>query len=121
MSTYRTQLPQLGDRLFLTDGGLETTLIFHDGIELPYFAAFDLLKNARGHRAPAPLLRALCARSRADAGPRHRAGEPDLARQPRLGREARLRRARRSRDANRQAIDLMLELRGEFEAPGRRW
>ncbi len=48
MSTYRTQLPQLGDRLFMTDGGLETTLIFDDGIDLPYFAAFDLLKNAQG-------------------------------------------------------------------------
>ena len=28
-------LPQLADRLFLTDGGLETTLIFHEGIDLP--------------------------------------------------------------------------------------
>jgi homocysteine S-methyltransferase len=45
---YRHDLPQLGDRLFLTDGGLETTLIFHDKIELPYFAAFDLLKSADG-------------------------------------------------------------------------
>jgi hypothetical protein len=34
MTKYRNRLPQLGDRLFLTDGGLETTLIFHDGIEL---------------------------------------------------------------------------------------
>ena len=48
MSTYRTQLPQLGDRLFVTDGGLETTFIFHDGIDLPYFAAFDLLQSAQG-------------------------------------------------------------------------
>jgi hypothetical protein len=37
-------LPQLtGDRLFITDGGLETTLIFHEGLELPDFAAFVLL------------------------------------------------------------------------------
>jgi S-methylmethionine-dependent homocysteine/selenocysteine methylase len=41
-------LPQLGDRLFLTDGGLETTLIFHDGVELPHFAAFTLLKDEAG-------------------------------------------------------------------------
>jgi homocysteine S-methyltransferase len=41
-------LPQLGDRLFLTDGGLETTLIFHEGIALPHFAAFMLLKDADG-------------------------------------------------------------------------
>ena len=26
-------LPQLGERLFVTDGGLETTFIFHDGID----------------------------------------------------------------------------------------
>ena len=48
MSKYRTNLPQLGNRTFLTDGGLETTLIFHDGIELPHFAAFDLLRDPDG-------------------------------------------------------------------------
>ena len=48
MSHYRKHLPQLHDALFMTDGGLETTLIFHDGIDLPYFAAFDLLKNDAG-------------------------------------------------------------------------
>jgi homocysteine S-methyltransferase len=42
MSKYRYDLPQLQDRLFMTDGGLETTLVFHNGIDLPYFAAFDL-------------------------------------------------------------------------------
>jgi S-methylmethionine-dependent homocysteine/selenocysteine methylase len=41
-------LPQLGDRLFLTDGGLETTLIFHDGLDLPHFAAFTLLRDEAG-------------------------------------------------------------------------
>lgn len=41
-------LPQLGGRLFLTDGGLETTLIFHDGLDLPCFAAFILLRDAEG-------------------------------------------------------------------------
>jgi len=48
MSKYRNLLPQLSGKLFLTDGGLETTLIFHDGVELPYFAAFDLLKTIDG-------------------------------------------------------------------------
>ena len=42
---YRHALPQLGDKLFLTDGGIETTLIFLEGIELPHFAAFDLLRT----------------------------------------------------------------------------
>ena len=45
-------LPQLsGDRLFVTDGGLETTLIFHQGIDLPYFAAFTLLEDEAGAEA----------------------------------------------------------------------
>ncbi len=48
MAVYRNALPQLGGDLFLTDGGLETTLIFHDGFELPDFAAFVLLKDAAG-------------------------------------------------------------------------
>ena len=48
MSKYRNDLPQLNGQLFLTDGGIETTLIFHDGFELPSFAAFDLLKNNEG-------------------------------------------------------------------------
>ena len=47
----RHALPQLSGKLFLTDGGLETTLIFHDGIDLPYFAAFDLLKTDEGREA----------------------------------------------------------------------
>src|SRR5262245_22017765 len=51
MARYRTALPQLTGNLFLTDGGIETTLIFHDGLELPDFAAFDLLKSDRGRAA----------------------------------------------------------------------
>ena len=45
---YRKQLPQLGPGLFLSDGGLETTLIFLEGLELPDFAAFDLLNTPQG-------------------------------------------------------------------------
>jgi homocysteine S-methyltransferase len=46
---YRDQLPHLAsDRPFVADGGLETTLIFHRGIELPCFAAFALLKDDAG-------------------------------------------------------------------------
>lgn len=51
MTRYRSALPQLADGLFLTDGGLETTLIFHEGLELPDFAAFDLLKTPEGTAA----------------------------------------------------------------------
>jgi len=48
MTKYRQQLPQLGNQMFLTDGGLETTLIFLQGIELPEFAAISLMDNPEG-------------------------------------------------------------------------
>jgi homocysteine S-methyltransferase len=48
---YRDRLPQLEDSLFLTDSGLETHLIFHGGFELPEFAAFVLVDDARGRAA----------------------------------------------------------------------
>jgi S-methylmethionine-dependent homocysteine/selenocysteine methylase len=51
MAQYRSALPQLGGGLFLTDGGIETTLIFHDGLELPEFAAYDLLRRPEGEAA----------------------------------------------------------------------
>jgi S-methylmethionine-dependent homocysteine/selenocysteine methylase len=45
-------LPQLsGDRVFLTDGGLETTLIFHRGLDLPHFASYKLLEHDQGRAA----------------------------------------------------------------------
>ena len=48
---YRNALPQLDGRLYLTDGGIETSLIFHQGIELTDFAAFDLLRRPGGEAA----------------------------------------------------------------------
>jgi homocysteine S-methyltransferase len=44
-------LPQLGDELFLTDGGMETWLVHERGIELPQFAAFPLLDDPQGVEA----------------------------------------------------------------------
>ena len=48
---YRNRLPQLGGGLFMTDGGLETTLIFEQGFDLPEFAAIDVLRSKRGAEA----------------------------------------------------------------------
>lgn len=48
---YRTCLPQLGSKLFLTDGGLETTLIFHEGWNLPHGEAFILMDSEEGRSA----------------------------------------------------------------------
>ena len=51
MCKYRSRLPQLSGELFLTDGGIETSLIFHDGLDLPHFAAFHVLRDAAGRAA----------------------------------------------------------------------
>jgi len=48
---FRSRLPQLESGLFLSDGGLETTLIFHEGFDLPLFSAFTLLESERGRSA----------------------------------------------------------------------
>lgn len=53
MAILSGNLPQTsgdGD-LFITDGGIETTLIFREGLELPVFAAFYLLKTEQGTQA----------------------------------------------------------------------
>ena len=54
--TQKAVLPQMEGSLFLTDGGLETDLIFHHGIDLPEFASFVLHEDAAGEA----LLRAYC-------------------------------------------------------------
>ena len=113
MSHYRKQLPQLHDELFMTDGGLETTLIFHDGIDLPYFAAFDLLKNDAGvETLRRYFLRYVeIARARGIGivleAPTWRAN-PDWA--EKLGYSPRA-----LAEANRKAIDLLLEIRAACE------
>ena len=43
-------LPQR-DRLFLTDAGLETDMLFNRGFDLPYFASITLLRSAEGRAA----------------------------------------------------------------------
>jgi S-methylmethionine-dependent homocysteine/selenocysteine methylase len=47
----RGRLPQLAGGTFITDGGMETTLIFENGIELPDFASFVLLDDPSGMEA----------------------------------------------------------------------
>jgi S-methylmethionine-dependent homocysteine/selenocysteine methylase len=111
---YRDDLPQLSGDLFLTDGGIETTLIFHRGLDLPEFAAFDLLRHAQGteelRRYYRPYLE--IARDR-EAGfvlesPTWRAN-PGWAEKIGYSDEA-------LDEANRKAIELMQELRLEEDA-----
>jgi S-methylmethionine-dependent homocysteine/selenocysteine methylase len=44
-------LPQLSAAPFITDGGMETTLVYQEGIELPGFASFPLLESEEGRAA----------------------------------------------------------------------
>jgi homocysteine S-methyltransferase len=46
MTGHHPWLPQLGRDTFTTDGGIETTLVHLEGIELPAFAAFVLLDDS---------------------------------------------------------------------------
>lgn len=50
MTQYRYNLPLTGNKSFLTDGGLETTLIFEHHLDLPEFAAFTLLNKENGYQ-----------------------------------------------------------------------
>jgi homocysteine S-methyltransferase len=48
MAKYRASLPQTDGGIFLSDGGMETTLIFHEGFDLPHFASYVLLETEKG-------------------------------------------------------------------------
>lgn len=113
MTKYRQSLPQLNGQLFLSDGGIETVLIFHEGLELPDFAAFDLLKRPEGQAALHKYFQAYTAiaeqfdvsmvlesatwRASADWGARLGYSPAALA------------------VANRQAIELLTDIRKRFE------
>lgn len=47
MSRYRNSLPQL-NRLCLTEGGMETVMIYRVGVELASFSAIDLMRRPDG-------------------------------------------------------------------------
>jgi homocysteine S-methyltransferase len=113
MHRYRNALPQLSGDLFLTDGGIETTLIFHESLDLPDFAAFHLLREPSGEAAlrryfatyaeiarrfeTGLILESATWRANPDWGARLGYTAPQLA------------------DANRRAIALLVELRAEHE------
>jgi homocysteine S-methyltransferase len=115
MAKYRNALPQLAGAPFLTDGGMETTMIFHEGIALPHFAVFDLLRTAAGvaqvrayydryaamatARGVGFLLECPTWRANADWGAKLGYSRDDLA------------------DANRRAVALMAEIRAQHETP----
>jgi S-methylmethionine-dependent homocysteine/selenocysteine methylase len=49
--SHRESLPLDDGSLFLTDAGMETALIFHQGQDLPSFATFPLLEHEEGRAA----------------------------------------------------------------------
>lgn len=65
MTTQNHTLDFLNGRAILTDGGLETTLVFHEGIDLPAFAAFPLLDTPEGREQLARYYRRYIALARA--------------------------------------------------------
>ena len=116
MARYRHGLPQHRGGIFLTDGGLETTLIFHDGLELPHFAAFVLLDSADGRAHLKRYYEAYLRIARQHGlgfvldSPTWRAN-PDWA--ARLGYDAAGLKA-----INMRSIRFLEELRGEWETSG---
>jgi len=112
MTGYREHLPQLGDEFFLTDGGIETTLIFLEGLELPDFAAFDLLRRKDGEAALLKYFRtyaALATRFAAGLVLESATWRASADWGARLGYDA-----RELATANRRAIDVLGEIRGEL-------
>lgn len=115
MAKYRHGLPQLSGKLFLTDGGIETTLVFLEGLELPSFAAFVLLEDEKGEAA----LRRYYTRH---AGIAKANGAGFILESPtwrssadwgmKLGYSA-----ERLAALNRKAVALMAEMRAELETP----
>jgi S-methylmethionine-dependent homocysteine/selenocysteine methylase len=113
MAQLRKALPQLSGEFFLTDGGIETTLIFLEGQELPDFAAFHLLKTADGEASLRKYFRTYAGlaqrfgtglilesatwRASADWGTKLGYSAKEIA------------------DANRRAVSLLEQIRDEFK------
>lgn len=115
MSKYRKRPPSLDGGVFLTDGGLETDLVFNQGVELPCFAAFVLLRSEEGTKRLYDYYRQYIPLAIAKRwgfvleSPTWRANR-DWA--EKLGYTP-----AQTAEANRAAIALMRKLRDEFETP----
>jgi S-methylmethionine-dependent homocysteine/selenocysteine methylase len=116
VARYRDNLPQLHGGLFLADGGIETSLIYLEGIELPEFASFPLLFTPGGDAAlrryflpyvqlaresqTGLILESATWRASADWGSCLGFDAAQLA------------------DANRRSIRMLEDIRRDWEAPG---
>ena len=116
--SYRDHLPQLDGGLFLTDGGIETVLIFHEGLDLPAFAAFDLLKDDAGTETLRRYYEPYVALAR-EHGLGFVLESPTWRASPRWAAELGYRR-RALDELNRKAIALMEEIREATRPTARR-
>lgn len=113
MAKYRNALPQLSGGVFLSDGGIETTMIFHEGLELPHFAAFHLLKDQKGEAALRKYFRTYAALARDYQvgfileAPTWRASADWFTKLGYAEREI--------AEVNRQSIAMLHDIRSEFE------
>lgn len=104
-----------GGRPYIGDGGLETTMIFEEGIELPEFASFLLLEDDRGRDALRRYYEAFLGLARDHSvgftldTPTWRANQNWGER---LGRSR-----RRLADLNREAVEFGLRLREGWQTP----
>lgn len=116
MAKYRNRLPQVNsDEIFLTDGGIETCLIYNDGVDLPYFAAIDLMKQADGRDRLRNYYRPY-ANLANEAGLGFVLETPTWRASPDWG--AKLGYGERSTiGMNHEAVSLMEEIRRDFETP----
>jgi S-methylmethionine-dependent homocysteine/selenocysteine methylase len=115
MAKYRQAPSQMRGDFFLTDGGIETTLIFHEEQDLPHFAAFHLFRTPEGEGALRKYFRTYA----------------ELARKYRSGLLLETATWRASADwgeklgytsdalaeANRKCVRLLEEIRDEYETP----
>ncbi len=112
---YRYALPQLNGTQMVADGGLETTLVFHDEIDLPLFAAFKALESQDGIDAIDRYMRGF-ARLAVD----HRRGfimdTPTWRASPRWAAELGVGRDQ-LKEIHREVIATLVKMRDEHETP----
>ena len=113
MAKYRDNLPQLESRLFLTDGGMLTTLLYKRNLTLPHLATFVLIDDPKGREE----LR-LFEREYIDIAQRYGHGiildTPTWRANPDWGMKLNYDRDR-LRAVNERSVDLLLALRQEYE------
>ncbi len=112
---YRYALPHLNGKRMLTDGGLETTLIFQDGIDLPLFAAFLALETEKGVKALDRYMRKFAELAIRD-GCGFIMDTPTWRASPRWAAELDVNLGR-LKDLHRCAVDQLCHLRSELETP----